>query len=185
MRTSTNSRLPLVLVGVLYLILFAALLGSSERLPERVASHFNASGTADGWMSRANYLAFIVSLAVFLPGIVVGLCFALRFMPAWTFNLPNRDYWLAPERRAATNAHFFHQSLWFACLSIAFIIGVHLTTVEANSHFPPRLSTPLLLACIGGFLAGLAIWILKMLWPFLKNRSDTEGSEKLHSVHRG
>ena len=164
----TNARRLLVFVGAFYFVFALTLISTFERLPERVASHFNASGAADGWMSRGNYLAFIVSLAVFLPGIVVGLCFALRYMPAWTFNLPNRDYWLAPGRRAATNAHFFRQSLWFACLAIAFVIGVHLTIVEANSHFPPRLSLPLLLACLGGFLGGMVIWILKLLWPFLR-----------------
>jgi uncharacterized membrane protein len=180
-----KTRVPLVLVGVLYLVLFAALLGTFERLPDRVASHFNGAGAPDGWMTRTDYLAFTTGLAIFLPGLVVGLCFALRFMPAWTFNLPNRDYWLAPERRAETFAYFFRHSLWFACLAILFVIGIHLTVVEANNNLPSRLSLPLLLLTAGGFLIGMVVWILKLLWPFLKNRSDTEGTEELHRVHRG
>jgi hypothetical protein len=175
-----NARTPLILAAVLYLVLFAAIFGTFERLPDPVASHFNGRGVADGWMARSNYLAFTVGLAIFLPGIVVGLCFALRYMPDSTINLPNRKYWLAPERRTQTKAHFFRQSWWFACLAILFVIGVHLTVVEANGQVPPRLSMPLLLVTGGGFLIGMVVWILAMIWPFLKNRSDTEGTEELH-----
>ena len=168
MTTSSNTRAPLALAAVLYLVLFAVLFGTVERLPDPVASHFGGGGVPDGWMGRSSYLTFTVGLAVFLPGLVIALCYALRYMPDSTINVPNREYWLAPERRAQTNAHFFRQSLWFACLAIAFVIGIHFTVVEANTQLPPRLSMPLLLVTAGGFLIGMVLWILKLLWPFLK-----------------
>jgi len=185
MRTPTNSRLPLMFVGVLYLLLAATLIVTADGLPSRVASHFNGAGTADGWMTRANYLAFTLCLAILLPLFLVVGCFLFRYLPARAFNLPNRDYWLAPERRAGTDAHFFRYSLWFACLVILFVIGLHLTILKANSQFPPRLSSPLLFGCLGFFLTGMAIWILKMLWPFLKNPSDSASTEELRQVHGG
>jgi len=169
-----KTRVPLVLVGILYLVLFAALVGTFEQLPERVASHFGGAGMANGWMTREHYLLFTICLGILLPGFLVALCFALRYLPAWTFNLPNRDYWLAPERRAETNAHFFHHSLWFACLAILFVTGLHLTIVEANTHEPASLSLPLMLATAGGFLIGMLVWILFLLRPFFKPVPPTE-----------
>jgi hypothetical protein len=171
-----KTRTPLVLAAVLYLVFFGALLGAFERLPDPVASHFSGRGVPDGWMTRGQYLAFTIGLAIFLPGIVVGLGFALRYMPPWTFNLPNRDYWLAPERRAQTNAHFFRHALWFACLAILFALGIHLTIVEANSQLPPRLSLPLLLLTAGGFLVGILIWILLLLRPFYRRVPPQEAA---------
>ena len=163
----------------LYLVFFTTLHFTWGQLPDPVASHFDGRGNPDAWVERQSYVAGMVGLALFLPGIVVGLCFAMRYAPRSTINLPNRDYWLAPERRAETFAFFFRHSLWFACLAILFVIGIHLTVVEANSNLPSRLSLPLLLMTAGGFLIGMVVWILKLLWPFLKlpppGSSATEG----------
>src|SRR5271156_6894280 len=77
---------------------------SGAALPDMVASHFGPSGTANGFMARASYVHFMLVLIVALPlslGLLPGLLVGL---PGVRINLPNRDYWLAPSRRAATIA---------------------------------------------------------------------------------
>ena len=49
--------LPVVVVS--FLVLW-------ERVPERLAVHFDSSGAANGWMSRWQFLAFSVGVLVFL-----------------------------------------------------------------------------------------------------------------------
>ena len=56
-------------------------------------------------MPRAAYLRFLIGLLVGLPLRVALLANATRFLPTRFINLPNRDYWLAPEREAQTLAY--------------------------------------------------------------------------------
>ena len=171
-----NVRKPLLLVALPYLAFFITLLLTYDRLPEPLASHFDARGVPNGWTTRATYLAGMIGSAIFLPALVVGLCFAFRYFPDSMINLPNRDFWLAPGRRAETNAHLFHHSFLFACLAILFMLGIHLSLVEANSHQPPRLSLSLIILTGGTFLVGVIAWALLLLWPFLKKVSRQEPS---------
>ena len=55
-------------------------------------------------MERFKYLLFTIGLAILMPGLVVGLSYAIRFMPNALINLPRREYWLAPERRQELTA---------------------------------------------------------------------------------
>ena len=62
-----NIRVPLLLFACLYLALITTLLLTGDRLPENVATHFNASGQPDGWMSRANHLLFFALFGLLFP----------------------------------------------------------------------------------------------------------------------
>jgi uncharacterized membrane protein len=159
-------RLRVLLLAVLYLIGAAYGVFSAGELPEQVATHFDWSGQANGWMSRAGYLTFIAVLGAGLPLFVVGLCYVIRSSPVRTVNVPHRAYWLAPERRAATFDFFFHHSLWFACLSLAFILATHYLVVQANLTEPARMPTPPLLALMGFFVAGVLLWVVSLYRRF-------------------
>jgi ABC-type Fe3+ transport system permease subunit len=159
-----------VVLGLLYLCFLGSLVLAVQQLPDRVASHFNGSGQPDGWMSRSAHLLFMGGFGFAFPLFVVGICFLLRFMPVGGFNLPHRDYWLAPERRTETFAYFFRHSLWFACMAVGFAIGLHLLVIQANAQPQARLSTPMILGLAGCFLAGVAAWVASMVLHFGRPR---------------
>ena len=75
-------------------------------LPDRMASHFGPSGMPNGWMSKSQFLT--VYAMVLLPALAVEFWLARRIAktPGARMNLPNKDYWMAPERRASTLAYF-------------------------------------------------------------------------------
>src|SRR4051794_16547662 len=84
-----------------------------SRLPAVMASHFSAFGTPDGAMPRDAFftsLALGCGAAVLLPALAPQV---LRHVPAAAINIPHRDYWLAPERRAASIARLEHWLAWF------------------------------------------------------------------------
>jgi uncharacterized membrane protein len=133
-----------VLVGVGQVILLGPL------LPERVASHFNAAGEADGWMTRDAFLKFNLGMTFF-----VATVFALtpRFIartPTEMINLPNKEYWLAPERRAASLAYIGDRMYAFGAGTMALLTSVMQLVYEANIR--------------GTYHLGSTIWVYLALY---------------------
>ncbi|MEO8755537.1 MAG: hypothetical protein ABI624_22975, partial [Casimicrobiaceae bacterium] len=78
-------------------------------------------------------LGFMVALVVALP-LVVALSGRLAsVLPPRLVNLPNKAYWLAPERRAATLRALGERTGWLALLLLAFLCFVHWLVVQANA----------------------------------------------------
>jgi uncharacterized membrane protein len=161
-------RAPVIILALLYVCFVASVFLSAPQLPERVATHFGGSGQPNGWMSRSSHLLFTGIFGFAFPLFAVAIGFLLRFAPGYTFNIPRRDYWLAPERRSETNAYLLRHSLWFACMAVCFVFGVHLLIVQANSQTQVQLSTPLILGLAGSFIAGIAVWVISMIRHFMR-----------------
>jgi uncharacterized membrane protein len=156
-------RTPALILGLLYLCLFGCLAFSPGHLPSRVATHFDGSGQPDGWTSRKAHLRFMTLFGLAFPLFVPAMIYASRFLPDRLYNLPNRDYWFAPARRTQTMAYLFRHSLWFASMALCFVMGIHFLIIQANSLAQAQLSTPLVLALAGCFLAGTAVWAVSMI----------------------
>jgi Na+/proline symporter len=120
----------------LFLALVASALAQAvwqhDRLPERVATHFNAAGEANGWMSRDGQTAWHIGAVLFIAGLLEGIAWLSPRLPAQYINLPHRDYWLAPERRAATQAWLAGLTLGLGCAIILFFIGLFHLVYRAN-----------------------------------------------------
>ena len=69
------------------------------QLPERMATHFGPNGQADGWMSKSAFTAFFLIMITFMTALMSGIGTLIRVLPPEMINLPNKEYWLAPERR--------------------------------------------------------------------------------------
>jgi serine/threonine-protein kinase len=94
---------------------------------------------------------------------ILGLLYLCFFAD---YNIPRRDYWLAPERRSETFSYLLSHSLWFACIALCFVIGIHFLIIQANSLTPAHLSTPMILGLVGCFLAGIVVWVVSMFRHF-------------------
>ncbi len=163
-----KNAVPIAVLGLLcagYLIFIA---GSASLLPERVATHFGVGGEANGWMSRSGALAFFGGLGVGLPLFFTVLSLMTGLVPARFVNLPHREYWLSPERRAQTRAYISRQMIWMSCLMVLFLAGIHYLTILANRATPPHLPMGLFLALTGGFLSGVVVWSIVFIRHFLK-----------------
>jgi serine/threonine-protein kinase len=132
---------------------------TADWLPARVASHFGPGGLANGFMAREVYLAFTIGMVVLPPALAgLGIVLALRYFPQF-LNLPNRDYWLAPERRDATADFLMAHAAWLAALLSLLALGVHLLLIRANRAVPPRLDAGPFLAMLLAFLVAMAAWV--------------------------
>ena len=134
------------------------LVRTEAELPERVATHFNLDGRPNGWMSRPADLIFSGAFGVGLPLLFIAISLLVRFAPARSFNVPHREYWLAPELREETNTYVFRQLLWLGCLVEVFLTGIQFLIIVANRSRPAHLPTDLFLTVLGGFLVGVGVW---------------------------
>ena len=147
----------LALVGLL-LGVAAFLFWTSRSLPPVVASHFGFGGRADGFMPRGGYVASMIGLVLFLPLFVTYLP-ALLDRGGARWNLPHREYWLAPERRAESVAFVLGHGAWLAGALALFLAYTHVLVVRANALTPPVLSTGGMIAGLAALVGVLAVWL--------------------------
>lgn len=152
-------RLPCLAFLAATLATAALVLATTAGLPERVATHFGPGGVADGWMTRSGYRAFQLAFVLGFAPFIVAMVGVLPRLAPRAVNLPHRDHWLAPERRAATLAFLAGHACWLGVLMQALLAGVHWLLVEANGTAPPRLPAAPFVALLVAFVAALGVWL--------------------------
>ena len=128
-------------------------------LPETVASHFGASGDPNGFMTRTFYIGIMLVVIVGVPLLLVAVTGMALSNPNARINLPNGDYWLAPERRGNTVEFLRLHAARFASMLVVFLCYVHWLVVRANDVHPPRLDARWLIGGLVVFTAGLVLWV--------------------------
>ncbi len=63
-------------------------------------------------------------------------------------------------------AYLFGHALWFSPMALCFVIGIQASIIHANRQANAQLSTPLTLALAGCFMAGTAVWVVRLLRYF-------------------
>jgi len=145
--------------------IFIALLVAD--LPDVVAVHFDAAGRADGFATREASREFMLAFTLGTPMFVMLVTALLpRVLPASMVNVPNRAYWLAPERSRETLAYLSGHGTWFACLLVIFLTVVAYLLVRANLTQPPVFPTRLLIAALLMLFASIGVWALCMFRRF-------------------
>lgn len=166
--TSDSPRLPRGIFVLIVLAAIAQCVFSFSQLPERMASHFGPSGLPNGWMTKQSF--FIVY------ALVIAVASVLEFLPARSIarsspsslHLPNKEYWLAPERRAQTFAYFTKFFAWYGCAILLVLVVAMGLAINANLNPPPRLAARPILAAIGGFVLFSILSIAHLMRRFSK-----------------
>ncbi len=135
---------------------------TSHSLPTLVASHFGVSGAANGFMPRTFYVAFMLGFVIGLPVLLVLVTSLALGHAKARINLPNREYWLAPEQRTETIAVLRASVMWFGNLLVVFLCYAHWLVVRANQAAPPRLAESWFIGGLVVFLVVtlLGVWLL-------------------------
>jgi uncharacterized membrane protein len=157
--------IPWVVFALMLLFAVFYVTGSVSSLPLLVASHFDGSGNPDAYMPRNFYSRFVLGLSVGLPLAIVGLLTAV-YSKARDMKLPNRDYWLAPERIAQTRALLVNHGVWFGSTVTAMVCCVHWLELDAHRNVPPHLSNQLFAGALAAFLLVTLGWIFLLLRAF-------------------
>jgi uncharacterized membrane protein len=153
---------PLLLSASFIALLALRLWLTFDALPEIMASHFDGAGKPNGYQHRGAFAATSVGLSAGCLLLFAATPALLRNLPASLINLPHREYWLAPERRAEAVARLCEYLDWFACATIALLVAVFELVLRANLARAALGSVAiwLLLACYLGFTLSwsVALW---------------------------
>lgn len=77
-------------------------------------------------------------------------------------NIPNRMYWLSPNRIVETKQILQAYLLIFASKLCCFMAVIFWLIVQAHLHNPPQLSTQYVMAATGVFVLVTILWSLKL-----------------------
>jgi serine/threonine-protein kinase len=132
-------------------------------VPDPLASHFGFSGRPNGWTTHFRMIAGLAVL-VLLFAAIFAATFFFRRIPDGLINVPNKTYWLAPERREATLLYVSGWLRWFLVLTLAFLTLVVGLTFRANLHTPPQLSV----AALGVLIIYLAAAVTMVVTLFMR-----------------
>ena len=133
-------------------------------LPDTMAIHFGGDGQPDGWETKESFYIFYSLLVLGLSGLFQGLKVALPKMPVSLINMPNKEYWFAPERAKDSFGiltGFFER---MTCALVLFLGVIFADTCVSNLREVVQLNTmtfiPLLLLFVG-FVFWNVIWLLR------------------------
>jgi uncharacterized membrane protein len=156
---------PWILFVAALILAASYILHTSPTLPPLVASHFNAAGTPNAFMARDTYERFMLGMSVGFPLALVALL-TLVFSFAHNIKVPNRDYWLAPERIAQTRSFLIARAAWFGTMLCLMMCFVHRLELRANTLVPPHLAGTQATAAVLGFFLITAGWIFALMAAF-------------------
>lgn len=161
------------LFSLIFLLLCAALflgvtISGQQSLPEKVASHFDSKGTANGWMDRSAFTSSMVVMGFGLPAFVAALIFSIRLFPSRFLNAPHAEYWRKPRNHRVICDFLFHSSLVFGGTFLIWQTILFGLVISANQTSPPRLNTVLTVLSTVPLLAFIVGWVVALLFRFQK-----------------
>ena len=167
-RERRKVRVPQAVFVLLVFLGFLQARNFAAAMPGVMATHFGASGSANGWQSKDQFF--------FVEIVLLGVCLLIGFgipaiiaaAPPSLVNLPNKEFWLAPVRRDHTLAVFRIQMAWFACALLTFLIVVNQLVFNANQSVPRHLNGAQFTIALIAFLGFVAIWTIRLISYFSK-----------------
>jgi uncharacterized membrane protein len=133
------------------------------RLPALVAQHFRADGNPNGWAPRELFFGLSWVILLLLSALLMLTPRLLRKMPVSVINLPNKQYWLAPERKAESLGFVQRQMEWMGVITVAFLVLVTHFAIRANLNPGQRLENTAFIVSLVAFVV-LTFWEIANLY---------------------
>ncbi len=158
-------------IWILALLLLAVVLqwlNYYPQLPDVMVSQFDGQGDPTTRMPRETFSLFYWGTMVLMLLIFVVLPPFMGRLPVSWWNLPHRDYWLAPERRETTMAVVRAYMFWCGFGTILFFMFLFQFTVSFHLNNRERMSMTGFWVLFAAFLVFITIWTVMFVLRFKK-----------------
>lgn len=145
------------------------------QLPERTATHFGISGTPDRWGGRTELVIVYLGTVALMAAVFLAIPLAMHRLPDAMINLPERGYWLAPERREETLEWFATSMMLLGCATLVLIMDIFHQMFLVNLGETAVLPHPFFSMC--AFSAVVVIWCIVLLRRFRRIRPPEPGGD--------
>jgi len=129
-------------------------------LPDRVAIHFGANGTADGWASNNMNALLMTGMHVLLFCLFYFSPRLMLLFPAKWISLPNKAYWLQPAVLPRTQAKMSTFMWHYGIAMFLFLLMIGILSLQADLAPTVRLNLTVFFPALGAFLLYTVIWTL-------------------------
>jgi hypothetical protein len=137
-------------------------------LPPVLATKFDFEGVPVAWMTAGSVRALEFGLlAVLLVGFWL-LPRLLAYQPTTYWRIPNKEYWLAPERRAATIESLRGLISWMGVIVLLLFMAVSQLVFDANLRSPPHLASDALVWLLLSFVFFIVMWVWVIVRQFAR-----------------
>lgn len=124
---------------VLALLAMAAVAQYFYYMPLMSENMTTQFGSSSGRSSQTSFTLQYFPVMGGISALFLGILWLIPKLPERYINLPNKEHWLAPERRAATLESLGTHMLWMHNATLAFLIVVFYAIFRANLHGSPKL----------------------------------------------
>ncbi|HPR65054.1 MAG TPA: DUF1648 domain-containing protein [Thermoanaerobaculia bacterium] len=152
--------LELIILGILSIYYY-------DKMPERMATHFDAAGNPNGWSSRPSFFILFWSMNAFMMLIFLLLPKLLKKMPVSLINLPNKDYWFTPERKDRAFNMMEEYMAWLGVGVMGLFIAIFQMTFQANLTPDHKLGSGTWLL-LGLFMTYMTFWVVLFIRAFMR-----------------
>jgi hypothetical protein len=87
-------------------------------------------------------------------------------VPVSLINLPNKDYWLAPERKEESLRFLEREMEWIGVMTVGFIALVLHLAIRANLNPEHRLENGAFVTLLVVFLVATSWWVVRLYRRF-------------------
>jgi uncharacterized membrane protein len=154
----------IVLTVALLLAAAIQMLYYVPHLPPVIASHYGAGMAANGWMKTGQFFTTYFVTMCLVSLVFLGLSALLPRWPDSVINLPNKSYWLSPERRQRTLARLQDIIGALGALTLLFLLALNqlviVTNINHSDHLPEATFVTMLLAYVGLVIA-VSVYMLQ------------------------
>ena len=139
-----------------------------SQLPDTLASHFDSEGNPNGWSSKTSFFTLYLGMMVLFAGIFLLMPRYLTKLPISIVSLPNKEYWMAPERNTETMSYIGKQMLLLGNGTMMFFICIIHLVIDANMKSTAQLASSAMWILLGGFLAFTIVWSIRFVLRFYR-----------------
>jgi uncharacterized membrane protein len=142
--------------------------------PEQMAAHFDIQGNPDRFVPRLEFFGFQVQTLLIVLAVSILPQVLFLVLPVELINMPNRDYWFAPDRRTATldRLSSFGAAL-FGCILLVIQVGFELA-VYANLQTPIHFNAQTMVAVMAAGFVLIGLTLVQLVVSF---RTPASGAE--------